>query len=379
MLIEPILVQDEFGGSASAVGDERDLGVDDFQKVAAIAFRDISSPGARLANTRTLMVTIREITADQLQAACASHHRSVALRNAGRAPFVVIVTFNGARFIQATLRAVFEQTCPVSGAFVVDNGSTDATLAIVRDEFPRVSITSLRSNNGFGRANNVGIQSALDDGAEYIALVNQDTVLHHGALEGLVTEAEGNPRYGLLGAFQFRYDGHSVDSASAVPAQLAADLGNGQLLSVYPTSFVPAVAVLIRRRALFEVGGFDPLFFMYHEDQDLCRRLWSQGWLVGVVPRAMTRHWNGRAHARRSFEWECNWAYSDAVLHLKSSRRPLPLAYMSLIKIWLMSRPRSVTRLAARIVALSRSLTVGSTVRRHRTGTPFAFRGNAEL
>lgn len=289
-------------------------------------------------------------------------------------PFsVVIVTYNAAGFIRPTLDSVLVQTTTPMNVFVIDNASTDDTTKIVAEYGSRVSVVCLPVNVGFGAANNVGIARALSAGAVFVMLLNQDAVLDKRAMDALLCAAGREPRYGLLGAFQLTYDGRGVDRAFTLPEGLIADYRIGKTKHVYPTEFIPAVAVLLRADALFDVGGFDPLFFMYHEDQDLCRRLRMSGWCIGVVPGATVRHWNGSTHAPRSWRWESNWAYSDAVLHLKWSPRLFPLAYLTLLKVWLTSGRVGLRTTAARLVAWINCVARCGVILRHRREVPVRF------
>jgi GT2 family glycosyltransferase len=256
---------------------------------------------------------------------------------------------------------------------VIDNASTDDTVAIVRCCCPSAELIRLSENRGFGAANNLAIQAAVARGAEFVLLLNQDAVLETTAAETLLHQAGAHERHGLLGAFQLTWTGDAVDRAFPVPSGFWDDLRAESVRELYETGFIPAVAVLIRRASLLDVGGFDPLFFMYHEDQDLCRRLARAGWGIGLVPAAVVRHWNGSSHAVRSWRWERNWALSDAILHLKWSPRTFPLAYVSLIKVWLLSGMPTPKRLTARAAAFAQAIGMAPRIWRHRNGTPFEF------
>jgi GT2 family glycosyltransferase len=283
----------------------------------------------------------------------------------------VIPTFNAESFIAAHLRSVLiDQTLPPEIVYVVDNGSVDRTLELIETGFPNVKVHRLGRNRGFGSACNLGLQSALDCGAEFVLVLNQDTVLAPHACEEALIAAQADCRLGLVAFFQLRYDGEGIDPVfrNFLPDVWFDDFYHRHERMFYELDFVPAAAVVIRREALEEVGGFDPLFFMYKEDRDLCRRLRLAGWKVGVAPRAIVYHHCGQVHAKRGWRWNFNWAYSEAVFHLKWSPRRWPLPVLTLAKR--IFNPPRLRETAARFVAFVRCLVRLSTIARHRSGNP---------
>jgi GT2 family glycosyltransferase len=286
--------------------------------------------------------------------------------------FVVVPTYNGARFIVAALRSVLRQVEMRSDIVVVDNHSSDDTPRIVRREFPLVRLEELPDNIGFGQAANIGLQIALDAGAEFVFLLNQDVVVEADALSVLLAEMAANPDLGLLSALQLTYDGRGVDPTFRRYAgeQFWDDLLLGTPQSCYRVTYMPTAAVLIRRQALADVKGFDPLFFMYGEDDDLCRRLAETGWSVGFAQNARVRHWHGLLNARRSWGWQLNWEYSRALLHLRSSPRPLPVAFLSLLSNWTLPSGPEYSAVAARVVAFMKCLCCVNSIRREARRRP---------
>ena len=219
---------------------------------------------------------------------------------------------------------------------MVDNDSSDATCELIRNDYPSIELIRLPKNEGFGAAVNRGIQEAFDQGTEYVLILNHDIVLSDDVVQKLSERMELEASCGVLSAFQLTYDDAKVDPQFRTYAgtEFWDDRFFGRRSPVYWVGFVPAAAILVRRATLLEIGGFDPLFFMYGEDDDLCRRVLAGGWKVGFVPDALVQHWNGIVHARKSFRWLCTREYSEAVFHLKSSPRVLGVAFLTLIKRW---------------------------------------------
>ncbi|WP_067063256.1 glycosyltransferase family 2 protein [Roseateles chitosanitabidus] len=226
-----------------------------------------------------------------------------------RAPRVacVVVSFNGAPWIADCLNALRASTVPLR-VIVVDNASSDATCEIV-DGFAEVTMIREPKNLGFGRANNAGIARALADGADHVFLLNQDTVLAPDAVEHLEREAALNPKLGILCPLQLDGEGESLDPtflryyvAPHVPGYLSDALTRHPVAGHYLAEALPAAAWLVTREFLETVGGFDPLFFLYCEDDDLCARAHHHGFDIALVPAATFRHLRG-FHVKTAQPW----------------------------------------------------------------------------
>ena len=210
----------------------------------------------------------------------------------------IIVTYNGAPWLPQCLDSI-QQSTVSARIIVVDNASQDETVAIVRSH-RGVELIETGANLGFGRANNIGIARALDLGAEHVFLLNQDAHVATDALELLLRLSAKNPTIGILCPMQLDAEGRATDPtflryylAVHASAMLDDALLGRPLKTQYTVAAAPAAAWLLTRRFLKEVGGFDPLFFMYCEDDDLCSRACHHGYQVAVVPAALFYHGRG--------------------------------------------------------------------------------------
>lgn len=210
----------------------------------------------------------------------------------------VIVNLNGESFLFNNLTSVFGQrTKRPFEVILVDNGSTDNSLEIVRKNFPRVTVIENRENLGFAKGNNQGIEAAR---GKYILTLNNDTELKKGFLQEILKAAEGSAADVGMWAPKILSleDKGVIDSAGGLliyPNGLAK--GRGRLcedLGRYEAPeevFIPsACAALYRKRMLDEIGGFDEDFFAYCEDTDLGLRARLAGWKTEYVPRAVVYH-----------------------------------------------------------------------------------------
>jgi GT2 family glycosyltransferase len=310
--------------------------------------------------------TASEVTAERVDPVPDTRSDSTAGRVAA-----VIPTYNAHPFAEALLRSLLhDQSTPPDLVYVVDNASTDNSPDRVESAFPQVIVRRLPRNVGYGAACNVGLRLALAEGARFVFVLNQDTVLDRHACQRALDTLRLHPTFGMVAMFQLQYSTDRIDPIFRryLPHAWIDDLYRGRSLRTYEVDFVPAVAVLLSRSALEDVGGFDPLFFMYKEDRDLCVRLRQRGWKIGLTMDATVHHHGGQTHVVRSWQWECNWAYSEAVMHLKWSPRPWPLPLLTLARR--LVGPSRLRDKVVRSIALARCIGRLGTIAQHRVGNP---------
>ena len=260
---------------------------------------------------------------------------------------VVIVNWNGGELLRRALSSLFSA---IEGArfryevIVVDNGSTDGSAEMVREEFPGARLVEAGENLGFARAANLGMRAAR---GRYFLLMNNDIeVPGPEALDGLVEVMEAVPDAALAGCRQFKPDGrpsnfpYSVARAkifasvrNLLPKLTAArfrslspcpGLGRADVLEV---GMVGGAFLMARREAVERVGMLDEDFFFYGEDTDWCLRFRRAGWRLVYVNSAHVVH-VGAATARRvPLKTAVSKAVAKFLLFRKhGDRRLLPLA-----------------------------------------------------
>lgn len=211
--------------------------------------------------------------------------------------WTVIVHYNGAEWIEKCLNS-FSRTKYDDKIIVIDNCSTDKKgLQIVTNKFPNVTLVALDENIGFGRANNMGIELAIEKKAKYIFLLNQDAWLcEDETIEKLVKVANDNPDFGIISPIHFNSTQTALDQgfssyvASSKNAELVSDIFLQKFKSIYEIPFVNAAAWLLNLKSLDKIGFFDPDFFMYGEDTDLINRVLYHKFKIGITTSTSICH-----------------------------------------------------------------------------------------
>ena len=208
--------------------------------------------------------------------------------------FVIIVTFKGKQWYDRCFGSLRQSTMPVQ-TIVVDNASNDGTVEYIREHFPEIHLIESKENLGFGKANNLAMRYALDHDCDYVFLLTQDAWIETDAIEKLVIIHQAHPEYGVLSPMHMRPDGKSLyiqieDGSTDHGNKLLADCYFNQLEEVYPFSYVNAAAWLLPKNTLETVGGFDPIFSIYGEDDDYLNRLRYHGLKLGLCPKVRIVH-----------------------------------------------------------------------------------------
>lgn len=172
---------------------------------------------------------------------------------------------------------------------VFDNASTDGTRDIVAGEFPQVELISSPKNIGFGAANNRVIWRAISRGDDYVFLLNEDARVEVDTLATLVRVAERQD-VAILSPLQYDYAGQDFESDFQSLVRQERLTESWLSAEFVPTNRVIGAAVLLRLSAIRRIGLFDPIYFLYAEEEDLCRRARRHGYRVGITPRARICH-----------------------------------------------------------------------------------------
>ena len=246
-------------------------------------------------------------------------------------PHVTAVTLNWNRPDDTLdcLASLQQQTYPNLHLLVVDNGSTDDSVARIQAKFPQVTLLAHPHNSGFAQGNNLGIREALAQGADYIFCLNNDTWLASDAIERLVQAASqtqallspiiyyaeaGQLVWSLGGRFnRWLLEAHEIGRGK---------LDEGQWPELIDVDFIPACGLLMPRPMLDEVGLFDEQFFMYYEDLDFCRRVRQAGWPIRTLTSAKMWHKVSVSSGGSDSPNERYWMGRSSLLYFRKHARP---------------------------------------------------------
>ena len=281
---------------------------------------------------------------------------------------ILIVSYNTREMTLECLRSVMRETRTPHEVIVVDNASPDGSAAAIAAEFPEIRLFAETTNHGFAGGNNL---AAVEARGEYLLLLNPDTVVLDGAIDRLLAFAERNPVARIWGGRTLFEDG-SLNPGSCwgrmtlwnvfartsgltgifprSPRVNSEDYGGWRRDSEAEVDIVSGCFILISRADWAALGGFDPTFYMYGEEADLCLRARRDlGARPRITPEATIIHYGGASEAVRS----------DKMARLLQAK-------MTLIGRHLPGWQRGAARRIYRLWPLTRRITLGLAGRRER-------------
>jgi len=280
---------------------------------------------------------------------------------------IVLVCWNNKAYLEPCLQSLYDGG--LSSSFevvVVDNGSTDGSQEMLQEKFPQVQIIQNESNVGLSRASNQGI---LSTHGKYVLLLNNDTLVNGSALNAFAKLLDNTPNAGAVGGKLLNEDGsfqagYANFSTLLEEFLMATGLGD-KFLDGFPShknsenerivGWLSSACLLLRRKALDQIGLLDENYFIYGDEADLQYRLNKDGWKVYYLPSATTIHFGGRSMnrwKRRKMVYRGKMLfYKKNYSALKSWSLRIMFAILSMLKsiiwgvIWLLPDRRERAKL----------------------------------
>lgn len=208
--------------------------------------------------------------------------------------FIIILNFNGGEILRDCLRSVFQLDYPNFEVVLVDNVSTDGSFEMAKENFSRAHFIRSGQNNGFSAGNNLGIRFALEKTADFILLLNPDTLIEKNALAYLVNEAKKHPQAGLFSPVilenkseKIWFAGGQIEWSKMKTIHLRE---KPKTDSPFPSEYLTGCALLIRKEVFREIGLLDEKYFLYYEDTDFSWRASRNNFSLLVVPKSKVYH-----------------------------------------------------------------------------------------
>jgi len=258
-------------------------------------------------------------------------------------PLVVSIILNTNRKIDTLecLKSLHGNSYPNQKIIVLDNHSTDGSVDAIRQMYPAVQIIELDENHGYAGNNNVGIQSALEQGADWVFVLNEDVVLADDCIEKLMAIGEGDSQIGILGPLVYHSDEPGViQSAGGMLGRYweSIHLGKdeqdqGQFHMPHLVEWVSGCAILVRRTAIEQAGMLDKDYFIYWEETEWCIRIGRAGWKIMHVPQARIWH----KGVQRNYQPKPSFTYygtRNHLLTLAKHKAPFFVRLYTWLKYW---------------------------------------------
>jgi len=263
---------------------------------------------------------------------------------------IILLNWNRAEDTRECLESVLALDYQSYEVIVIDNGSTEPASRLLGSDFPVITVIESEENRGFCESNNAGMTRALEMGAEYVFLLNNDTVVDRLCLRRLVDVGQKDVSIGALGPTI--YDYQQPEEVSSAGGEInwwlgrPYDLHNVEHTCHTEVAYLSGCALLVRRSVVERVGRLDQSFFLYYEDADWCLRMRKEGFKVVHVPGAKV--WHKRSQTTKGPRSSLSLYYGtrNRLLFLKRHAHPLVWCFFlvvvfpfSIVKnLWLLRR-----------------------------------------
>jgi GT2 family glycosyltransferase len=203
---------------------------------------------------------------------------------------IILITYNSEKWIKKNLDSIGRG----HDILIIDNGSIDNTLEIIKNEYPAVRLIESEINLGFAKANNLGFEIAKKEKYDLVFLVNHDAWVGTNTIEGLVDFMKSHSDFGIVSPIHFSGNGVDYDKGFlhfCCESEIIKSLENRtQYIEV---ASINGAFMMLSRKCIETLKGFDPIFQFYGEDVDLCNRAKLSGFRIGILNNYKAFHDRG--------------------------------------------------------------------------------------
>jgi GT2 family glycosyltransferase len=253
----------------------------------------------------------------------------------GKRILAIVVTHEGEYYIEKCLQSLTSNHTMID-VLVVDNDSADQTTAIVQEKFPSITLEKVDKNIGFGQANNIGFKKAIKESYDFVLLLNQDAWINPDTVSALLSDIgadQSNSNYGIYSPVQLEDEHQQWHSmlefyfSGEELKQLKSNPGNNRISTI---KMAPAAIWFIPVSCLEVIGGFDPIFFHYGEDDNLVDRLHYHGFKMGLVHHSLAYHDDSKLNKtyRKYYQRQRTFIIKQTLLKLMEGELDAPLDYL---------------------------------------------------
>lgn len=256
----------------------------------------------------------------------------------------IIVTYNGMKWIEKCLSTIQENKVDLE-ILVIDNNSTDNTVEFIKSNFPQVKLFPQKKNLGFAAANNLGYEKAVENGSEFIYLLNQDTISYPDTIFRLIESYNHlGKNIGFISPLHLNDSGTNLDilfdryiGADSCPS-IISDLLLDKKKDIYKIRFVNAASWLLSVKTIREVGGlFSLAFFHYGEDENFVSRLRYFGFTNYLQTNLHIHHCREERKGKKTKDFLKKESLINAQIRLLDVNFPLKKSVFRILKISLSS------------------------------------------
>lgn len=216
-----------------------------------------------------------------------------------KSAWIIILNWNGLSDTVECVRSCLELEYAPYEIVIVDNGSADGSETVLRETFPEVKVIQTGRNLGYAGGNNAGIRHAVMEGADYIWLLNNDTVAHPRALDALVGQAKQDPSIGIVGSkiccyadrSRLLYAGGRVDMGTGVTEHIGyGRIDDGSFDQTAETDYITGCSLLVKREVIENIGLMNEDYFLYFEETEWCVQAQRSGYRLIYAPQSVVYH-----------------------------------------------------------------------------------------
>jgi GT2 family glycosyltransferase len=265
---------------------------------------------------------------------------------------IILVNYQRAEDTTACIDSLANSTYTNFSIIVVDNASKDGSVVVLQNKYPGIITIENKENYGFSEGNNIGIRFAIENGFEYILLLNNDTVVDKNALSVLINTIQTDYRIGVLGSKILYYSkpnvlwfagGYFNPNSSMGGHYGIGQIDNGQFDNLATCDYITGCCLLTRSEVLNKVGLLDPDYFAYLEDVDFCFRVKRAGYSINYQPKSVIYH-----KVSSTSSWD-----SPVYLYFNMRNKILFLRKNSQKRKWLLYLPLLIYFFARQFVRLT--------------------------